>query len=138
MATVAQKYPTRKFAITDYPVDGDPLRQVGKLTPNVLGIPTRRTRRAASSACSRRKMAEKTGKKIIGAVGGIKIPPVDIWIAGYKYCAKKAVPGHEGRSINYSQDFVDQATSARRRRRTRSRRARRCSSRSPASAASAR
>ena len=29
----------------------------------------------------------------IGAVGGIKIPPVDSYIAGYQYCANKAVPG---------------------------------------------
>ena len=51
------------------------------------------------------KMAQKSGKKIIGAVGGIKIPPVDIWIAGYKFCAKKAVPGTQV-LIDYSQDFV--------------------------------
>ena len=45
------------------------------------------------------------GKKVIGAVGGLKIPPVDIWIAGYKYCAQAAVPGTRS-SIGYSQDFV--------------------------------
>ena len=36
---------------------------------------------------------------------GVKIPPVDIWIAGYKYCAQKAVPGTKV-LIGYSQDFV--------------------------------
>ena len=51
------------------------------------------------------KMAQKAGKKVIGAVGGIKIPPVDIWIAGYRYCAQKAVPGTKV-LIGYSQDFV--------------------------------
>jgi basic membrane protein A len=45
------------------------------------------------------------GKKVIGAVGGLKIPPVDIWIAGYRYCAMKAVPGTKV-LVNYSQDFV--------------------------------
>jgi len=50
-------------------------------------------------------MAKKAGGNTIGAVGGIKIPPVDIWIAGYKYCAQKAVPGIKV-LIGYSQDFV--------------------------------
>ena len=30
------------------------------------------------------------GAQVIGAVGGIKIPPVDTCIAGYKFCAKRA------------------------------------------------
>ena len=51
------------------------------------------------------KEAQKMGKNIIGAVGGLKIPPVDIWIAGYRYCAQKAVPGTKV-LVGYSQDFV--------------------------------
>ena len=43
---------------------------------------TRPTSRAASSAYLAAKMAAKAGKKVIGAVGGLNIPPVDIWIAG--------------------------------------------------------
>ena len=47
----------------------------------------------------RRPMAAKAGHKVIGAVGGLKIPPVDIWIAGYKFCAQKAIqPGTRSRS----------------------------------------
>src|SRR5262249_36440408 len=49
-------------------------------------------------------MAKKLGGNTIGAVGGIKIPPVDIWIAGYKYCADKAVPGTKV-LVQYSNDF---------------------------------
>ena len=45
------------------------------------------------------------GGDTIGAVGGLKIPPVDIWIAGYKFCAQKAVPGTKV-LVQYSQDFV--------------------------------
>src|SRR5204863_2251264 len=41
----------------------------------------------------------------VGAVGGVQIPPVDIWIAGYRYCAQKAVPGTKV-LIGYSQDFT--------------------------------
>jgi basic membrane protein A len=51
------------------------------------------------------KMAKKMGGNTIGAVGGIKIPPVDIWIAGYKYCAQKVVPGTKV-LVQYSNDFV--------------------------------
>ena len=50
-------------------------------------------------------MAQKTAANTIGAVGGLKIPPVDIWIAGYKFCAQKAVPGTKV-LVGYSQDFV--------------------------------
>jgi basic membrane protein A len=50
-------------------------------------------------------MAKKMGGNTIGAVGGLQIPPVDIWIAGYKFCAQKAVPGTKV-LVGYSQDFV--------------------------------
>jgi basic membrane protein A len=106
-ATVAKKYPDTKFAITDYPVEIDPFAtKAGKvLFKNVQGL----TYAANESGCLvgvlAAKMAQKEGKKVIGAVGGIKIPPVDIWIAGYQFCAKKAVPGTKV-LINYSQDFV--------------------------------
>jgi basic membrane protein A len=107
LATVAKRYPDTHFAITDYPVEIDPFAdKSGKvITPNVEGL----TYAANESGCLvgvlAAKMAEKQGKKIIGAVGGLKIPPVDIWIAGYKYCATKAVPGTKV-LVNYSQDFV--------------------------------
>jgi basic membrane protein A len=106
-ATVAKKYPNKHFAITDYTVHADPFadKSGNVLTPNVEGL----TYAANESGCLvgvlAAKMAAKQGKKIIGAVGGLKIPPVDIWIAGYRYCAQKAVPGTKV-LINYSQDFV--------------------------------
>ena len=47
----------------------------------------------------------KTGT--ISSVGGLKIPPVDAFIAGYQFCAKKLKPGIT--TLNgYSQDFVAQ------------------------------
>jgi basic membrane protein A and related proteins len=54
------------------------------------------------------KEAQKMGKKVIGAVGGIKIPPVDSYIAGYQYCAKKAVPGTKVLD-QYSNSFTDES-----------------------------
>ena len=106
-ATIAKKYPDTHFAITDYPVEASPFanKQGKVLFKNVEGL----TYAANESGCLvgvlAAKMAQKMGSKIIGAVGGIKIPPVDIWIAGYKYCAQKAVPGTKV-LIGYSQDFV--------------------------------
>ena len=50
-------------------------------------------------------MAKKMGGNTVGAVGGIKIPPVDIWIAGYKYCVDKVAPGMKV-LVQYSNDFV--------------------------------
>src|SRR5215211_99911 len=95
--TVASKYPKIHFAITDYSAKADPF----KGRKNVMGL----TYAANQSGCLVGVLAAKMAKKMIGAVGGIKIPPVDIWIAGYQFCAKKAVPGTKV-LIDYSQDFV--------------------------------
>ena len=99
--TVAKKYPKIRFAITDYDVKTAPFN--GRR--NVMGL----TYAANESGCLvgvlAALMAKKAGKKAIGAVGGLKIPPVDIWIAGYKFCAKKAYPGVNV-LVDYSQDFV--------------------------------
>jgi basic membrane protein A len=106
-ATVAKRFPNTHFAITDYSTHIDPFADSkGKLkVHNVEGL----TYAANESGCLvgvlAALMAKKNGGNTIGAVGGIKIPPVDIWIAGYKYCAQKAVPGTKV-LVNYSQDFV--------------------------------
>jgi basic membrane protein A and related proteins len=106
-ATIAKKFPDTHFAITDYPVEAPPFAdKKGKvLYPNVEGL----TYAANESGCLvgvlAAKMAARMGKKVIGAVMGLKIPPVDIWTAGYKYCAQKAVPGTKVLT-GYSQDFV--------------------------------
>jgi basic membrane protein A len=108
-ATVAKQFPNTHFAITDYTVHAAPFadKKGTPLFKNVEGL----TYAANESGCLvgvlAAKEAQKAGKKIIGAVGGLKIPPVDIWIAGYKYCAQKAVPGTKV-LVGYSQDFVAQ------------------------------
>ena len=51
---------------------------------------------------------DKGGDQVISSVGGLKIPPVDHYIAGYQAGAKAANSGIK--TLNgYSQDFVDQA-----------------------------
>jgi basic membrane protein A len=105
-ATMAKKFPNTHFAITDYSSSVPPLgsKTYKPLFKNVEGL----TYAANESGCLvgvlAAKMAKKMGGNTIGAVGGLKIPPVDIWIAGYRYCAKKAVPGTKV-LIDYSQDF---------------------------------
>jgi len=106
-ATVAKKFPNTHFAITDYPVEAPPFAdKKGKpLFKNVMGL----TYAANESGCLvgvlAALQAKKDGGNTIGAVGGLKIPPVDIWIAGYRHCAKLAVPGTKV-LVGYSQDFV--------------------------------
>jgi basic membrane protein A and related proteins len=106
-ATYAKKFPNTHFAITDYGAEVPPLgsKTFKPLYKNVEGL----TYAANESGCLvgvlAAKMAQKNGGNTIGAVGGLKIPPVDIWIAGYRFCAQKAVPGTKV-LIQYSQDFV--------------------------------
>lgn len=54
------------------------------------------------------KAPKLLGQNTIGAVGGLKIPPVDHYIAGYKFCAQKVDPSVQV-IINYSQTFTDTA-----------------------------
>jgi basic membrane protein A len=109
-ATYAKKFPNVDFAITDDSVNTSPFAdKKGKVLPafqhNVEGL----TYMANESGCLvgvlAAKMAKKMGGNMVGAVGGIKIPPVDIWIAGYKYCVQKVEPGMKV-NIQYSNDFV--------------------------------
>ena len=107
-AKVAKKFPDTHFAITDYPVEAAPFadKQGKPLFQNVEGL----TYAANESGCLVGNLAanmvkKQGGKQVIGAVGGLKIPPVDIWIAGYRFCAKRANPNIKV-LIGYSQDFV--------------------------------
>ena len=54
------------------------------------------------------KEAQSMGTTNIGAVGGIEIPPVDSYIAGYQYCAQKVVPGTKVQ-VQYSNSFTDES-----------------------------
>jgi basic membrane protein A and related proteins len=101
---VAQRYPDTKFAIIDVDqafVPGKPANvqgllfreeEVGYLAGYLAGLEEKR----------------RAGKDVISAVGGMKEPPVDRFIAGYFAGAEKAAPGvtlfHD-----YSQDWDDQA-----------------------------
>jgi basic membrane protein A len=107
-AKIATRFKDREFAITDYPVQIPPFSNAkGKLlVKNVTGL----TYAAQESGCLVGHMAalmvkRQGGAQVIGSVGGIKIPSVDSWIAGYRFCAKKANKGIKV-LVGYSQDFV--------------------------------
>src|SRR5262249_27065871 len=104
-ASMAKKFPDTHFAITDYPVEAAPFadKKGNVLYNNVEGLTYAATEGGCLAGVLAARTAKSMGTKTIGAVGGLKIPPVDIWIAGYKYCAQKEVPGTKV-LIGYSQD----------------------------------
>jgi basic membrane protein A and related proteins len=97
--TYAAKFPNVKFAITD-----DSYKDAGG-GKNVQGIVYATQQGGCLVGILAAKMAQKLGGKAIGAVGGLKIPSVDQYIAGYKYCAAKVVPGTKT-IVAYSNDFA--------------------------------
>jgi basic membrane protein A and related proteins len=73
--------------------------------PNVLGLqfPSEEAGYLAGVVA-----AMMTESNTVSTVGGIKIPPVDNWIAGFRQAVKDTNP--DVKLLNaYSQDFVDQA-----------------------------
>jgi basic membrane protein A len=102
MKKYAKQFPKVDFAITD-----DSASAVGGLK-NELGITYATPEAGCLVGVLAAKQAASMGKKIIGAVGGIKIPPVDTYIAGYQYCANKAVPGTKT-LVSYSNSFTDES-----------------------------
>jgi basic membrane protein A and related proteins len=102
-ATYAKQFPKVHFAITDDSVHGFDFK--GKNVSNIEGLTYQANQGGCLVGVLAAKMAQKLGGDTVGAVGGLQIPPVDIWIAGYKFCAQKAVPGTKV-LIQYSQDFV--------------------------------
>jgi basic membrane protein A and related proteins len=108
-ATVAKKFPGTQFAITDYPVEIPPFSdKKGKLlVPNITGITFKAEQQSYLVGCLSALMAKRGGGNTISATGGVKIPPVDSFIAGYKAGAAKCVPGTKV-LVGYSQDFLAQ------------------------------
>jgi basic membrane protein A len=97
----AQQFPNIKFAITD-----DGVSDIGGFK-NEEGITYATQEGGCLVGVLAAKMAQRMGHKVIGVAGGLKIPPVDSYIAGYKYCARKAVKGTKV-VVQYSGDFQDQ------------------------------
>ena len=75
---------------------------------NIEGLTYATQQNSYLIGCLAAHVAQSRGTKNISAVGGIKIPPVDTFIAGYKAGALRCVRGTQVQ-VGYSQDFIDQA-----------------------------
>jgi basic membrane protein A and related proteins len=102
--TVAQQYPQRRFAIIDYPQEA-----LANKPTNVRGLLFKSEQAGClvGHAAVKQLMKEKR-RPILSAVGGIKLPSVDSFIAGYRFCARRANRRAVVR-IGYSQSFTDAA-----------------------------
>jgi basic membrane protein A and related proteins len=109
-ATVGKRFPNAKFTIVDYSVKAPPFANAkGKvLIKNVVGLTFATNQNSYMIGCLAALMARRDGGNVISAVGGIKIPTVDIFIAAYRAGARRCVAGTRT-LIDYSQEFVDQA-----------------------------
>jgi len=103
MNAVATSFPKSKFAIVD--VDVSTLKHKPK---NVQGLLFREQQAGYLVGYAAGLWTKMKGGAAVGSVGGIKIPPVDRYIAGFQYGAKKADPGIK--TLNaYSNSFTAQA-----------------------------
>jgi basic membrane protein A len=106
LATVANQFPDKSFAIVDFSQAA--LAAEGEEPPpNVRGLTFATNENSYLIGYMAAKMAEIEGSDTISAVGGIKIPTVDIFIAGYQAGAKAANPDINV-LVDYSEDFVAQ------------------------------
>ena len=104
IAKAAKRYPETKFEI----IDVDQSTLAGKPN-NVVGL-LFREEQVGYLAGYAAALAEKrrSGPDVISSVGGMKEPPVDRFIAGYRAGAKAVLPG--AKLLNgYSQDWEDVA-----------------------------
>ncbi len=105
-AQVAKRFPKTKFGIIDF----SGVKMKGNPT-NVRGLLFKEQEAGyLVGYLAAKQITAKPfgGNLMLGAVGGLKIPPVDRFIAGYYAGAKKANPKVKV-VHSYSQDFVDQA-----------------------------
>lgn len=113
---VAKQFPTKEFAI----VDGCAIpagQNNCETLPNVAPL----TFKEQEAGClvgaiagqmevdGKSKVPNLLGKNTISAVGGLSIPAVNHYIAGYKYCAMKVDP-NVNVLVTYSNTFTNTAT----------------------------
>jgi basic membrane protein A len=108
LKTVAAQFPNTHFAITDDAVSSAAGDFKGADVHNIEGLTYATQQNSYLIGCMAAMVTKAAkGKQVIGVVGGIKIPPVDIFLAGYEAGAKKCVKGTTVLK-GYSQDFVKQ------------------------------
>ena len=104
VSAVAKQFPDTNFAIIDFSAS-----ELAGTPANVRGLLFKEQEAGyLSGYLAGLYVAEQGGTPVISSVGGLKIPPVDRYIAGYQAGAKAANPDVQALN-DYSQDFVDQA-----------------------------
>lgn len=108
VGSVSQQYPNVKFAI----IDSTPADASGNAVDraNVVAL-LFKEQEAGALVGVLTGMLEKQGKTPkqshkVGAVGGVKIPPVDHYIAGFQWAVKQEDPSSKV-FVSYSDDFTD-------------------------------
>jgi basic membrane protein A len=113
---VAKQFPNKKFAIVDGCAVPDPNTGACENLSNVAQLFFKEQEAGCIVGAmagqmeldGKAKVPKLLGHNTIGAVGGLPIPPVNRYIAGYKYCAKKVDPSVNV-VVSYSNDFTDPA-----------------------------
>jgi basic membrane protein A len=113
---VAKQFPNKKFAIVDGCAVPDPNTGACENLSNVAQLFFKEQEAGCIVGAmagqmeldGKTKVPKLLGHNTIGAVGGLPIPPVNRYIAGYKYCAKKVDP-NVAVVVSYSNDFTDPA-----------------------------
>lgn len=113
---IAKQFPNKKFAIVDGCAVPDPNTGACENLPNVAQLFFKEQEAGCIVGAmagqmeldGKAKVTKLLGHNTIGAVGGLPIPPVTRYIAGYKYCAKKVDP-NVNVVVSYSNDFTDPA-----------------------------
>jgi basic membrane protein A and related proteins len=102
----AEAFPDTNFAIIDFAYGGEGCEDTNTCElPNLQGLLFKEQETGYLAGYLAGLVTESN---TISSVGGIKIPPVDRFIAGYQAGAKASNPDVE--TLNgYSEDFVDQA-----------------------------
>ena len=107
-AVVAKRFPKTKFAIIDNSGVAKDLKKGNPTNVRGLFFKEQEAGYLVGYLAGLQAKNVPNGSGVIAAVGGLKIPPVDRFIAGYYVGAKKAFPAVKVEH-SYSQDFVDQA-----------------------------
>ena len=102
--TVARRFPNTTFAITDYSALDPPFR--GRVR-NVVGLTFAAEQNSYLIGCLAARMARRGNGRIISVTAGVKIPPVDDFVVGFRAGAKRCVPAIRV-LVGYSQDFIAQ------------------------------
>ena len=103
LASAAKRFPATRFAILDVPHE-----ELRGQPPNVAALVVETNEAAFLAGVVAARMEQRRpGRNAVGAVGGLKFPPVDSFILGYRAGARHVDPRIR-LVTGYSNDFLNQ------------------------------